>query len=243
MDICSPNRSDYINVDESAIFQNNKIAVESRAEIMLAAKWCLSTVVLTKMELEKCPHPWGNCAEYIPWIALHGRKTQRPRVTLYSHTIQLEERKVIFSCLKCQWVTNVMDREGMAPIVVEKIKDDLNRTFVAMSLGFMLSEDSPKHLLSGIKLVQMYGFDHIIIVGELPYGILFFDCYGRVFEWSSMVDVSYFHEDDIEAAKRKYVGPELWGVEFDGTIVVINEGIYIICTFFFLSLIFYNYFF
>ncbi|GES97344.1 hypothetical protein GLOIN_2v1488187 [Rhizophagus clarus] len=109
------------------------------------------------------------------------------------------------------------------PIVVEKIKDELDRMFTALSVGFAI-EDSPENLLSGIERIQDYGFDHIIIIGELPYGILFFDCYGRVFEWNSMIGGLYWHGDDIEAAKRKYVGPELWGVEFDGTVVAINEN-------------------
>ncbi|RIA98206.1 hypothetical protein C1645_813069 [Glomus cerebriforme] len=109
------------------------------------------------------------------------------------------------------------------PIVVEKIKDEFDSMFVALSLGFMIREYSAKHLISQVKQVQEYGFDHIIIIGELPFGILFMDCYGRVFEWNTDLDILYLHGDDIEAAKRKYVRPELWVVEYDGTIDVINS--------------------
>jgi len=37
--------------------------------------------------------------------------------------------------------------------------------------------------------VQEFGFDHIILIGKRDYGILFLDCYGRVFVLNDMSGV------------------------------------------------------
>ena len=34
-----------------------------------------------------------------------------------------------------------------------------------------------------VDIIQEYGFNHIILIGEREYGIIFLDCYGRVFLW------------------------------------------------------------
>ena len=35
--------------------------------------------------------------------------------------------------------------------------------------------------------IKEFGFDHIIIIGEHENGLLFLDCYGRVFDWDYMI--------------------------------------------------------
>ena len=68
----------------------------------------------------------------------------------------------------CQWVTNTMKSPRSCnnrPIVVEKVKDEFDRMFVALSLSFKLDKDSPQQLIiTMIELVKRYGFDHIIII-------------------------------------------------------------------------------
>ncbi|PKC72092.1 hypothetical protein RhiirA1_452725 [Rhizophagus irregularis] len=37
--------------------------------------------------------------------------------------------------------------------------------------------------------IKAYGFDHVILIGECYNGMLFLDCYGRLFEWGNMMAV------------------------------------------------------
>uniref|UniRef100_U9U1Q9 Uncharacterized protein n=1 Tax=Rhizophagus irregularis (strain DAOM 181602 / DAOM 197198 / MUCL 43194) TaxID=747089 RepID=U9U1Q9_RHIID len=43
--------------------------------------------------------------------------------------------------------------------------------------------NDPRELIYYINRVAEFGFNHIIIVGETEYGMIFIDCYGRVFMW------------------------------------------------------------
>jgi hypothetical protein len=47
------------------------------------------------------------------------------------------------------------------------------------------SNTDPKELVYSIANVAKLGFDHIIYIGEAD-GMLFLDCYGRVFVWDDM---------------------------------------------------------
>ncbi|CAG8608246.1 6098_t:CDS:2 [Diversispora eburnea] len=69
-----------------------------------------------------------------------------------------------------------------------------------------------EHFKYELEKVKHYGFDHIIVTGERPFGILFLDCYGRVFDW-----------DDMSVNKKSETGRVAWGVEFDWTIVEIKD--------------------
>jgi hypothetical protein len=48
------------------------------------------------------------------------------------------------------------------------------------------SEIPPEDLVDDMEYVKWCGFDHIIIIGSVYCGILFVDCYGRLFKWDSM---------------------------------------------------------
>jgi hypothetical protein len=97
-----------------------------------------------------------------------------------------------------------------------------NRNYIATSLG--------------LEEVIDYGFDHIIIIGERYCGLLFMDCFGRVFSLDSMDNVSYLLGDYSERVER--VAKELkasrvpWIVKSNGIVIEIKDGMCKIFSFF-----------
>ncbi|CAG8486044.1 17260_t:CDS:2 [Rhizophagus irregularis] len=67
---------------------------------------------------------------------------------------------------------------------VLSIKEQLSQVPVRDRTDWFLNLDSdPRELIYYINRVAEFGFNHIIIVGETEYGMIFIDCYGRVFMW------------------------------------------------------------
>jgi hypothetical protein len=63
-------------------------------------------------------------------------------------------------------------------MLVEKIACESDRLLVASSIGIEIqSESPPEDLVDDMKYVKWYGFDHIIVIGEVHCGFL--DCHGR----------------------------------------------------------------
>ncbi|CAG8657399.1 8336_t:CDS:2, partial [Paraglomus brasilianum] len=91
------------------------------------------------------------------------------------------------------------------PIVVE-IVDSSNSSRVAISLGLDLHIETPQDaihyvkddLICYIEEVRGYGFNHIIIVGQRYCGMLFLDCYGRVFDLDNTNNILWFGGDYFE---------------------------------------------
>ncbi len=54
---------------------------------------------------------------------------------------------------------------------------------IAASIGckFPIRSNEPEKLTYYMECIAEYGFEHIIFIGEMIYGIVFLDCYGRVF--------------------------------------------------------------
>ncbi|PKY48988.1 hypothetical protein RhiirA4_464766 [Rhizophagus irregularis] len=72
-------------------------------------------------------------------------------------------------------------------MLVEMIACESDICRVSSSIGFEIKIKVPlENLIVYIKRVKEYGFNHIIIIGELYCGMLFLDCYGRLFEWDHM---------------------------------------------------------
>ncbi|RIA95594.1 hypothetical protein C1645_733975 [Glomus cerebriforme] len=70
-----------------------------------------------------------------------------------------------------------------------------------------------------MEMVILYGFDHIIFIGECYARILFLDCYGRVFEWDLNCNVlwslgNYWNVVSKGSPTRRVI----WSVEYDGTV-------------------------
>lgn len=54
----------------------------------------------------------------------------------------------------------------------------------ASFIGLKFFTDSEaEDLTDYIARVEEFGFNHIIIVGEVDFGMIFLDCYGRIFKW------------------------------------------------------------
>ncbi|GES73371.1 hypothetical protein GLOIN_2v1844033 [Rhizophagus clarus] len=117
------------------------------------------------------------------------------------------------------------------PILIDTIMKP-NRCYIANSLGYGIHDKDQedyisyikKELIGYIEEVIDYGFDHIIIIGELDYGILFLDCFGRVFNLDSMTSALLFHGDYFKGVERVTKGLGLkwvpWIVESDGGNIV-----------------------
>jgi hypothetical protein len=58
------------------------------------------------------------------------------------------------------------------------------RSRFASFIGHKFFTDSEaEDLTDYIARVEEFGFNHIIIVGEVDFGMIFLDCYGRIFKW------------------------------------------------------------
>ncbi|GBC44441.2 uncharacterized protein OCT59_014494 [Rhizophagus irregularis] len=90
------------------------------------------------------------------------------------------------------------------------------RSRIGAFIGFKILKDSdPKELTSYITSVSEFGFNHIIIIGEIYSGIVFLDCYGRVFVWEDEGQMVFpLGGSPEEASKRSIGGDKLgWFVE------------------------------
>jgi hypothetical protein len=128
------------------------------------------------------------------------------------------------------------------PIRVETIMNS-NRRNIANSLGFKLHNEDQKDYISYIKEefigyieeVKEYGFDHIIIIGEPYYGMLFLDCFGRVFNLDSMTNTLFFLGDYFKRVEKMTKGLETgwvpWILDSDKGKIVEANGICKMCSF------------
>jgi hypothetical protein len=129
------------------------------------------------------------------------------------------------------------------PILIDTIMKP-NRCYIANSLGFELHDKDQEDYISYIKKeldgyieeAIDYGFDHIIIIGELNYGLLFLDCFGYVFNLDSVTSTLLFYGDYFKGVERvtKGLGLECttWIVDSDeGNIVEVGNGMNKICSF------------
>ncbi|RIA83539.1 hypothetical protein C1645_833680 [Glomus cerebriforme] len=67
--------------------------------------------------------------------------------------------------------------------------------------------------------VKNLGFNHIILVGKREFGIIFLDCYGRVFELDKMSDTLWPLGNSLEEVTTKpWTGEVAWDIDDDGVI-------------------------
>ncbi|CAI2162310.1 12519_t:CDS:2 [Funneliformis geosporum] len=67
------------------------------------------------------------------------------------------------------------------PLILVDTFEDKSR--IATLIDYKVLNSDPEELIYYIRRVAEFGFDHIIIIGETKYGMIFLDCYGRVFQW------------------------------------------------------------
>lgn len=84
-------------------------------------------------------------------------------------------------------VLGLLNDPSNSLMLVEMIACESDICRVAYSIGFEIKTKVPlEGLVIYIEHVKQYGFDHIIVIGELYFGMLFLDCYGRLFKWDQM---------------------------------------------------------
>ncbi|GBB84370.1 hypothetical protein RclHR1_00110003 [Rhizophagus clarus] len=133
-------------------------------------------------------------------------------------------------------IDGVHGHRNNSPIVVDTIMKS-NRCYIANSLELEIYDEDQEDyisyikekLISSIEEVMEHGFDHIIIIGKLHYGLLFLDCFGRVFNLDFMTDALFFCGDYLKGVERITKGLEIkwvpWILDRDkGIIVEIDDG-------------------
>ncbi|CAB4384407.1 unnamed protein product [Rhizophagus irregularis] len=109
-------------------------------------------------------------------------------------------------------------------MVVDTFVDESVRRNLASYILCDLPTNSadPDKLGCYYKCVAEFGFNHIIVIGEMLYGLLFIDCYRRVFQWEDMEQVLWPVGDSLEDMKP-YKDLVVWTVE-DGIVYEISKG-------------------
>ncbi|CAG8841708.1 29612_t:CDS:2, partial [Gigaspora margarita] len=87
-------------------------------------------------------------------------------------------------------------------ILVDTFKDN---SCIAILVNYEVLDSDPKELIYHIRCVANFGFDYIIIIGETEYGIIFLDCYGRVFLWENESQTLWPLGDSPEEASKRIV--------------------------------------
>ncbi|CAB4394532.1 unnamed protein product [Rhizophagus irregularis] len=140
---------------------------------------------------------------------------------------------------KPKWTTNTsmfpvsndnrFNSSGNNPsLFLEMLEDILNRYHIANFLDIkLLNLKSDNYLQKdNIRLytmnIALCSFNHIIVIGETYCGLLFLDCYGRIFQWDAMADVLVFYGNIFEGVLGKSHGV-LWGVSGDGSIWKLSD--------------------
>jgi hypothetical protein len=105
------------------------------------------------------------------------------------------------------------------PIIVDTFKNRSVRHNIATSIcsGNVDIDKDPKELSYYIESVAEFGFNHIIIIGEIEYGMLFLDCYERFFIWCDM-DQMMFPLGTLEEAPKTFIENRLTWFEQNGIV-------------------------
>jgi hypothetical protein len=117
---------------------------------------------------------------------------------------------------------NKTPRNNSLVLVEEISKSDCFR--VATSLNLKLHDeysqkDSMKELICNVQEVVRFGFTHIIFIGRRYCGMIFIDCYGRVFDWDSMNYILWFLGDYFEIISKGFETSRIaWYVLGDRTV-------------------------
>ncbi|CAG8592688.1 10786_t:CDS:2 [Paraglomus brasilianum] len=120
------------------------------------------------------------------------------------------------------------DARNSSFMLVEKIKNRYDRHRVATSVGHDIVGESREldtitYLTEDMECIKEFGFNHIIIIGERDYGMLFLDCYGRIFDWDHinffLWPVGNYLENKLDEPKNV-----AWNVGDDGSITELKVG-------------------
>ncbi|CAG8655468.1 23998_t:CDS:2, partial [Gigaspora rosea] len=111
-------------------------------------------------------------------------------------------------------------------MVVDTFKDESSRRHLASSIGceLLVNSDDPKELTYYMTNVAQFGFDHIIIIGEIENGMIFLDCYGRVFQWEEECQLLWPLGNSLKEAMSNGEKNQVpWYWEYDGAVYEFKE--------------------
>ncbi|CAI2173521.1 10892_t:CDS:2 [Funneliformis geosporum] len=130
----------------------------------------------------------------------------------------MNERKAENTVSFCGEKQDVKGRNNLL-MIVKMIANKSDRKRVAKFLNCYIESEDPTTYKCYLKDVKAYGFDHIILIGECYAGILFLDCYRRVFEWEDSMSVLWSLGDNLSMAEKKSLTRRvIWGEEYDRTV-------------------------
>ncbi|RIA96194.1 hypothetical protein C1645_755376 [Glomus cerebriforme] len=106
---------------------------------------------------------------------------------IYTHSNSTQEKSTIDDQGTMPQVSVRDENDGFASasnnssILVNTFAD---RSRFASFIDFkFLTDSEAEDLTDYIARVEEFGFNHIIIIGEVDFGMIFLDCYGRIFKW------------------------------------------------------------
>ncbi|CAG8493418.1 6432_t:CDS:2, partial [Paraglomus brasilianum] len=102
-------------------------------------------------------------------------------------TPKIENRTPMYNVSEDNGPCESSDACNSSFMLVEKIKNGYDRYRIATSVCHDIWSESKgldiTDLTDDMEGIKEFGFNHIIVVGERDYGMLFLDCYGRIFDW------------------------------------------------------------
>ncbi|CAJ0754046.1 5374_t:CDS:2 [Entrophospora sp. SA101] len=163
-------------------------------------------------------------------------QTKPCRLVLAHPCITEEARKTIEDLRSMSQMSKRIEQDeslrNNTLMVVDTFKDESSRRHLASSIGCELPVDSddPKELTYYMTNVAQFGFDHIIIIGEIENGMIFLDCYGRVFQWEEECQMLWPLGNSLEEAMSSDVKNQVpWYWEYDGAVYEFKELLQRMC--------------
>ncbi|CAG8514675.1 20541_t:CDS:2 [Dentiscutata erythropus] len=143
----------------------------------------------------------------VPWEPMVGKRlSPGKRVALYTRTSKgksITENPTTMSQVQlCEGKNGRTSRCNDSLILVDAFKDNSR---IATLVNYEVLDSDPKELIYHIRCVANFGFEHIIIIGETEYGMIFLDCYGRVFLWENESQTLWPLGDSPEKASKRIV--------------------------------------
>ena len=93
----------------------------------------------------------------------------------------IKNKRIMSQVLACAIQNEKILLNNNNPILVDAFEKS-GQSHIGAFIGFEMLKDSDlKELINYIASVAEFGFNHIIIIGKTYSGMVFLDCYGRVF--------------------------------------------------------------
>ncbi|RIA92641.1 hypothetical protein C1645_764623 [Glomus cerebriforme] len=135
----------------------------------------------------------------------------RPCRLVHAHSRPAQETSRTIDCQGTVCNLHNSPSNSNSLILVDTFEKSVRLQIATFIKG--LSDTDPKELEYYIADVAELGFDHIIYIGETEYGMIFLDCYGRVFLWDSMCQMAYPLGDSLEEVPKRPIEYKAWCIK------------------------------